>query len=230
MRTIGLLGGMSWESTAEYYRLLNLSIRERLGGFHSAQVLLRSVDFAHIESLQASGDWESAGRVLAGHARELQDAGAELIVLCTNTMHLVAAQIEAVLTVPFLHIGDVTARAVRSAGLQSVGLLGTEFTMTKPFLKERLAAHGLSVLVPEPRDIEVVHRIIYAELVHGRVLPQSRIEYRAVIERLVERGAAGIVLGCTEIELLVGKADSPVPVFPTTRLHALAAVEAALDR
>lgn len=228
MKTIGLLGGMSWESTAEYYRIVNETVRERLGGYHSAKVLLDSVDFAEIESLQTSGDWDGAADQLAAHALALQGAGADLVVLCTNTMHVVAERIEAVLAVPFLHIGDATAQTVRRAGVRTVGLLGTAFTMTMPFLSDRLTAHGLSVLVPEERDVETVHRVIYDELVHGVVREASRDEYRAVIRRLVSRGAEGVILGCTEIELLIGADDSAVPVFPTTRIHAEAAVEVAL--
>lgn len=228
MKTIGLLGGMSWESTAEYYRIVNETVRERLGGYHSARVLLDSVDFAEIETLQASGDWDRAAEVLAAHALALQGAGAELVVLCTNTMHVVAERIEADLAVPFLHIGDATAQAVRRTDVRTVGLLGTAFTMTKTFLSERLTSHGLSVIVPEPRDVETVHRIIYDELVHGVVRDASCDEYRAVIRRLVSRGAEGVILGCTEIELLIGAQDSPVPVFPTTRIHAEAAVDVAL--
>lgn len=228
MKTIGLLGGMSWESTAEYYRIVNETVRERLGGYHSARVLLDSVDFAEIETLQASGDWDRAAEVLAAHALALQGAGAELVVLCTNTMHVVAERIEADLAVPFLHIGDATAQAVRRTDVRTVGLLGTAFTMTKTFLSERLTSHDLSVLVPEARDVETVHRIIYDELVHGVVRDASCDEYRAVIRRLVSRGAEGVILGCTEIELLIGAQDSPVPVFPTTRIHAEAAVDVAL--
>jgi aspartate racemase len=228
VKTIGLLGGMSWESTAEYYRIVNETVRERLGGYHSAKVLVDSVDFAEIESLQASGDWDTAADQLAAHALALQGAGADLVVLCTNTMHVVAERIEAVLAVPFLHIGDATAQTVRRAGVRTVGLLGTAFTMTMPFLSDRLTAHGLSVLVPEERDVETVHRVIYDELVHGVVRAASRDEYRAVIRRLVARGAEGVILGCTEIELLIGADDSAVPVFPTTRIHAEAAVEVAL--
>jgi aspartate racemase len=228
VKTIGLLGGMSWESTAEYYRIVNETVRERLGGYHSAKVLLDSVDFAEIESLQTSGDWDGAADQLAAHALALQGAGADLVVLCTNTMHVVAERIEAVLAVPFLHIGDATAQTVRRAGVRTVGLLGTAFTMTMPFLSDRLTAHGLSVLVPEERDVEIVHRVIYDELVHGVVREASRDEYRAVIRRLVSRGAEGVILGCTEIELLIGADDSAVPVFATTRIHAEAAVEVAL--
>ncbi|MEW2507161.1 aspartate/glutamate racemase family protein [Amycolatopsis sp. NPDC047767] len=226
MRTIGLLGGMSWESSAEYYRLVNSRVRDALGGYHSARVVLYSVDFAEIEALQASGDWAAAGEVLAAAASALEAAGADVIVLCTNTMHKVASALR--LRVPFLHLGDTTAAAVRSAGVSSVGLLGTAFTMSQPFYRERLAAHGLSVLVPSEVDQELVHRVIYDELVHGVVRPASRAAYREVIARLVLAGAEGVIYGCTEIELLVDQSDSSVSVFPTTRLHAEAAVDWAL--
>lgn len=229
MKLIGMLGGMSWESTAEYYRLANELVRERLGGLSSARVLLHSVDFAGIERLQASGDWDAAGAELAAAAGGLEAGGAELLVLCTNTMHKVAGAIEDATTIPFLHIGDVTARAVQDAGLERVGLLATAYTMEQDFLRDRLSAHGLTVLVPDAPDRAEVHRVIYEELVLGVVRDTSRAAYRAVIERLVAAGAQGVILGCTEIELLITQADSPVPVFQTTRLHVTAAVEAALD-
>lgn len=228
MKLIGLLGGMSWESTAEYYRLANELVRERRGGLSSARVLLHSVDFAEIERLQVTGDWDAAGEVLAAAAAGLEAGGAELLVLCTNTMHKVAGAIEAATTIPFLHIGDVTARAVKAAGLERVGLLATAYTMEQDFLRDRLARHGLTVLVPGPDDRAEVHRVIYEELVLGVIRDDSRAAYRAVINRLVAEGAQGIILGCTEIELLIGPSDSSVPVFPTTRLHVEAAVEASL--
>ncbi|WP_040168084.1 aspartate/glutamate racemase family protein [Microbacterium gorillae] len=228
MKTIGLLGGMSWESSLEWYRRANELVRDRLGGFHSARILLDSLDFAEIEALQAAGDWDTAGVVLARHAAALEGAGADLIVLCTNTMHLVAPQIEAAITIPFLHLADVTADAVRDAGVDAVGLLGTAFTMEEPFYRERLESHGLTVLVPDAADRATVHRIIYDELVHGVVTEASRTHYRGVIARLVASGARGVILGCTEIELLVRPEDSPVPIFPTTALHVTAAVDAAL--
>ncbi|WP_371482579.1 aspartate/glutamate racemase family protein [Kitasatospora sp. NBC_00315] len=230
MKTIGLIGGMSWESTAEYYRLLNELVRERLGGLHSAKCVLYSVDFAEIERLQSEARWEEAGEILAGAARSLEAAGAELVLICTNTMHKVADQVAAAVTVPLLHLADTTAAAVRAAGLRRVGLLGTAFTMEQDFYRGRLAGHGLDVLVPEAGSRAVVHRVIYQELCLGIVREDSRAAYRAVIDELVVAGAEGIVLGCTEIELLVRPEDSPVPVFPTTRLHAEAAVAAALDR
>ena len=228
MRTIGLLGGMSWESTAEYYRLANQLVAARLGGFHSARILLNSLDFADIERLQAAGDWAGAGVLLARSARALQDAGADVVVLCTNTMHIVADEIQAAITVPFLHLADTTATAVQSAGLHTIALLGTAFTMEQPFYRDRLRSHGLHVIVPGEEDRASVHRIIYDELVHGVVRDESRETYRAVINRLVNEGAEGVILGCTEIELLISAADSAVPIFPTTQLHVTAAVDFAL--
>ena len=228
MRVIGMLGGMSWESSAEYYRLANELVRDRLGGAHSARCLLASVDFADIEALQQRGDWAEAARQLQTVARSLEAGGAELLVLCTNTMHKVADDVQAAVKIPLLHLGDVTARAVTEAGLETVGLLGTAYTMEQPFYRDRLAAHGLSVLVPDAADSAAVHRIIYDELCLGVIREQSRQVYREIIGRLVAAGAEGIVLGCTEIELLIEAADSPVPVFPTTRLHVEAAVDAAL--
>ena len=228
MRTIGLLGGMSWESSGLYYRLLNETVRERLGGLHSARCVLLSVDFAGIEALQTAGEWDRAGELLAADALAVQRAGADLVLLCTNTMHKVADQLTAVLDVPLLHIADVTAAAVVAAGLQRIGLLGTAFTMEQPFLRDRLAGHGLEVLVPGPADRAEVHRVIYEELCLGVVRPESRAAFQEVVGRLVADGAQGVVLGCTEVELLIGADDVPVPVFPTTRLHVEAAVTAAL--
>ncbi|MEK2494498.1 aspartate/glutamate racemase family protein [Kitasatospora purpeofusca] len=228
MKTIGLLGGMSWESTATYYRLLNELTRDRLGGLHSAKCVLYSVDFAEVERLQAAGDWETAGRLLAEAARAVEAAGAELLLICTNTMHKVADQVADAVSVPLLHLADATAGAVLAAGVTRVGLLGTAFTMEQDFYRDRLASHGLDVLVPAPAGRALVHRVIYEELCLGVVREESRAEYRRVIAGLVARGAQGVILGCTEIELLVGPDDSPVPVFPTTRIHAEAAVTAAL--
>ncbi|MYW68148.1 amino acid racemase [Streptomyces sp. SID8379] len=228
MRTIGLLGGMSWESSAEYYRLLNERTRERLGGLHSARCVLYSVDFAEIEELQVAGRWAEAGEILAGAARSLEAAGADLVLICTNTMHKVADQVSAAISVPLLHLADTTADAVRSAGLTRVGLLGTAFTMEQAFYRDRLASHDLEVLTPDADSRALVHRVIYEELCLGVVREDSREAYRKVIAELVAAGAQGIVLGCTEIELLVTESDSPVPLFPTARLHAEAAVSLAL--
>ncbi|MFG2395620.1 aspartate/glutamate racemase family protein [Streptomyces lydicus] len=229
MRTIGLLGGMSWESTAEYYRLLNELTRERLGGLHSARCVLYSVDFAEIERLQAEGRWEQAAEVLSEAARALESAGVDMLLLCTNTMHKVADEVAAAVSVPLLHLADTTAEAVRARGLRRVGLLGTAFTMEQDFYRGRLERHGLTVLVPDAAARSTVHRVIYEELCLGVVREESRTAYRAVIDDLVAAGAEGIVLGCTEIELLIGPEHSPVPVFPTTRLHAEAAVTRALS-
>jgi aspartate racemase len=229
VKTIGLLGGMSWESSALYYRLLNEAVRERLGGLHSARCVLLSVDFAEIERMQVAGQWEAAGAVLAADARALQAAGAELVVLCTNTMHKVATAVAQAVDVPFLHIGDITAEAVRAAGLHHVGLLGTAFTMEQSFLTDRLAARGLQVRLPDPIDRAEVHRVIYEELCLGIVRDESRAMFRTVIEGLVADGAEAVVLSCTEIELLIGPDDVDVPVFPSTALHVEAAVAAALD-
>ena len=228
MRTIGLLGGMSWESSALYYRLINEGVRDRLGGLHSARVVMDSVDFAEIERLQVDGRWGEAGELLADRARALERAGADLLVLCTNTMHKVAPAIEAAVEAPLLHLADVTAEAVRADGLRSIGLLGTAFTMEQDFYRERLAGHGLEVLVPPAEDRATVHQIIYDELVRGTVREESRAAYVGVVDRLVARGAQGVVLGCTEIELLLRPEDVEVPTYATTRLHAEAAVAQAL--
>ena len=228
MKVIGLLGGMSWESSIEYYRLVNERVKERLGGLHSAHTVLYSVDFAAIERMQAEGRWAEAGAELNRAAKALQAAGADFVVLCTNTMHKVADALVDGLDIPLLHLGDATAAAIKQAWITRVGLLGTGFTMAQPFYRDRLASHGLEVLVPGPDDRDLVHRVIYDELVLGVVNEESRAAYREVIARLVEAGAEGVIYGCTEIELLVGPEDSAVPTFPTTRLHAEAAVDYAL--
>ncbi|MGW5348875.1 aspartate/glutamate racemase family protein [Streptomyces sp. NPDC004050] len=228
MKTIGLIGGMSWESTAEYYRLVNEFTRDRLGGLHSARCVIWSVDFAEIEQLQVQGRWAEAGEVLAAAARSLEAAGADLVLICTNTMHKVADVVGAAVSVPLLHLADATADAVRASGLRRVGLLGTAFTMEQDFYRDRLAAAGLQVRVPDADGRALVHQVIYEELCLGIVRDESRTGYRKVIDDLVAAGAEGIILGCTEIELLIGPEDSPVPLFPTARLHAGAAVDAAL--
>ena len=228
MKTIGLLGGMSWESSIEYERIINNEVRRRLGGVHSADLILRSYDFAAIEELQVAGHWDEAAQLLASDARRLQDAGADFIVLCTNTMHVAAPTIEAAIDVPFLHLADATARAVVAAGVDVVALLGTRFTMEMDFYRGRLEAHGLTVLIPDEADRAVVHDVIYDELVQGEIRGESRDRYLAIIGRLIASGAQGVIAGCTEIELLVTPDDVNVPYFPTTRLHALAAVDAAL--
>ncbi len=229
MKTIGLIGGMSWESTVPYYRLINEAVRERLGGLHSARIVLYSVEFAQVEELQRAGEWDEAGELLAGVARSLEAAGADVLVLCTNTMHKVAPAIEAAVSIPFLHIVDPTAAAIRRAGFDRVGLLGTRFTMEQDFYRERLrTVHGIDVVVPDEGDRDTVHRVIYDELCLGVIDDSSMREYRAVIARLAEAGAQAIILGCTEIGLLVGPEDSPVPLFDTTALHARAAADWAL--
>lgn len=230
MKTIGLLGGMSWESTVPYYRQINETVKARLGGLHSAKIVLYSVDFAEIERLQHCGDWDSAGAVLADAAQALERAGADFIVLCTNTMHKVAPTIEAAVKIPLLHIADPTAMAIRRAGLFRIGLLGTRFTMEQAFYRGRLEErHGIEVLIPEQEDVGVVHRVIYEELCLGRIEDASREAYRGVMARLVERGAQGIILGCTEISMLVVARDATVPLFDTTAIHAGAAAETALS-
>jgi len=229
MRTIGLIGGMSWESSAEYYRIINQGVRDRLGPTASASCLLWSFNFAEIEALQHKGDWDGLTARMTEAARTLEAGGAELLLICTNTMHRTAPAIEAAVTIPLVHIADPTAERIKAAGLRSVGLLGTAFTMEQDFYKGRLAErHGLDVVIPDAADRAEVHRIIYEELVAGRILDTSRDRYRAVIRRLVEAGAEAIILGCTEIMLLIGAQDSPVPVFDTTALHAHAAIERAL--
>ncbi|WHT15837.1 aspartate/glutamate racemase family protein [Crossiella sp. CA-258035] len=228
MRTIGLLGGMSWESSAIYYRLINEEVRDRLGGLHSASCVLYSVDFAEIEELQRAQDWHAAGVRLAQAAKAVHQAGADFVVLCTNTMHKVADQVAGAVDIPLLHLGDTTASAVLAHGVRRVGLLGTGFTMEQEFYRDRLAGHGLEVIVPEAADRELVHRVIYDELCQGVVREESRARYREVMARLEAAGAEGIILGCTEIEMLVGDGDSELPLFPTTRLHAVAAVAEAL--
>ena len=229
MKTLGLIGGMSWESSAQYYRLINEEVRARLGGAHSAQLLMWSLDFARIKQLQHDGDWDALGNEMVYAAQRLQAGGADLLLICTNTMHKLVAEIEAACPLPLLHIADPTATAIVQAGLQRVGLLGTAFTMEEDFYRGRLSERfGLDVLVPEADDRREVHAIIYEELIAGVVNERSRQVYVEVIERLVARGAEAIILGCTEIMLLVRAEDSPVPLFDTTTLHARAAVDAAL--
>lgn len=230
MQTIGLLGGMSWESTVPYYREINEAVRARMGGLHSAKLILYSVDFHEVERLQHSGAWAAAGELLAGAARVLAGAGADFLVLCTNTMHKVAPAIEEAAGIPLLHIADATASEIRRAGFTRVGLLGTRFTMEEDFYRDRLRErHGLEVLVPEPEDRELVHRVIYDELCVGRIEPGSRACYRRILAELVARGAEAVLLGCTEIALLVDQEDSAVPLFDTTRIHARAAADRALS-
>lgn len=229
MKTIGLIGGMSWESSIEYYRIINETAKEKLGGLHSAKSLMMTVDFAEIEKLQHEDRWDEASQILVKCAQDLERGGADFIVLCTNTMHKLADQIIANVNIPFLHIADATAEKIAAAGLKRIGLLGTRFTMEHDFYKGRLIQNfGLDVLIPNTADREVIHRVIYEELVLGKIVDNSRNEYKRIMKALIENGAEGIILGCTEIELLVQQSDSPVPLFPTTSIHAVAAVEYAL--
>ena len=229
MRLIGIIGGMSWQSTAEAYRLLNELVGQRLGGRHSARVVVSSVEFEDIVELQHAGDWAAAGRVLADEARRLQDAGADCIYLATNTMHLVAPAIEAAIDVPFLHVVDVVADEARRLGVTRVGLLGTRFTMCEPFYVDALGERGIEAIVPDCGDeVTELNRIIFDELVHGTIVASSKERYCRSMANLVERGAEAIVLGCTEIMLLVGACDASVPVIDTTEAQARAAIEFAL--
>jgi len=229
LKTIGLIGGMSWESSLEYYRILNETTKSKLGGLHSARSIMYSVDFAEIEALQHQDRWDEAAQLMVAAAQSLERAGADFVVICTNTMHKLADQIQSNISIPLLHIADATAERVQAAGLRKIGLLGTRFTMEHDFYKGRLIdKHGLAVITPDNEDREAVHRIIYDELCLGVVKQESREQYIGIMEKLVEGGAEGIILGCTEIELLVHDGDSRVPLFPTTRIHAIAAVEYAL--
>ncbi len=230
MKTIGMIGGMSWESSIEYYRMVNETVKLRLGGLHSAQCLMYSVDFAQIEQYQHESRWQEAGQVMADAARRLERGGADFIVLCTNTMHKLADYIEQAVEIPLLHIADPTAQAIQAAGITKVGLLGTAFTMEQDFYRGRLTdKYGLNVLIPDADERAIIHRVIYDELVLGIVKDESREAYKRIIDHLVERGAQGIILGCTEIMLLISPNDCPVPSFDTTTLHAVAAVDYALE-
>ncbi len=230
MKTIGLIGGMTWHSTVDYYRLINEGVHERLGGSHSAEIVMLSVDFEPVERLQDRGDWTAMGRLMAGAAKTLETAGAEGLVLCTNTMHRLTDDITAAVGIPFLHIADATAAAIKKAGLSTVALLGTRYTMELDFYRGRLEKeHGLKVLIPDEPGRTSVHDIIYTELAFGRILEESRRTYIGIIRGLKDRGAEGVILGCTEIPLLVKEKDSPLPVFDTTALHAAAAVDFALS-
>ena len=228
MQTIGLLGGMSWESTQSYYRLINEGVKAQLGGLHSAHLILYSVDFANIETMQRQGDWDGTARLLASAAASLQAAGADFLVIGTNTMHKVAPQIADAVDLPLLHIADATAEALQRDSIDTVGLLGTRFTMEQAFYRERLEQAGIRVLVPEPEERDEIHRVIYQELCQGEIRPESRVGYLEVIDRLDKRGAQAVILGCTEIGLLLNQADTPVALYDTTEIHAQAAVTRAL--
>lgn len=228
VKTIGLIGGMSWESSAMYYRLLNEQVKQQLGGLHSAKCILYSVDFQEIEYYQANEQWQNAGEILGEAARSLEKAGADFIVICTNTMHKVIDVMEARITIPILHIADATAVQIQQAGLQSIALLGTKYTMEQDFYKHRIEQFGINVMVPNAEERTMVNQIIYEELCLGKIEPTSKETYLQIIERLVKSGAQGIILGCTEIGLLIQQEDVQVPVFDTTIIHALAAIEEAL--
>lgn len=226
MKTIGLIGGLSWESSADYYRQINQQVKARLGGQHSAQILLYSFDFAQIEALQRQHDWPQATRLMIDAAQRLEQSGADVLLICSNTMHKMADAVQASITIPLLHIADATAEHIRRQGLHRVGLLGTRYTLEQEFYKGRLHhAHGLQVLIPPAEDIDIINAVIYDELCQGRIEPASRQRYRQIMAALAAQGAEGIILGCTEITLLVAAADSPVPLFDTTTIHATAAVD-----
>lgn len=229
MKTIGLIGGMSWESSLEYYRIINEEVKLRLGGLHSARCILYSVDFAEIETLQHEGRWQEAAQIMANAGQSLERAGADFIILCTNTMHKLADAICAEINIPFLHIADATAQKIKAGGITKIGLLGTRFTMEHDFYKGRLVENfGLDVITPENHDRETVHRVIYDELCLGMIREDSKNQYQAIMDDLIKRGAQGIILGCTEIELLIHPDEGSVPLYPTTKIHALAAVDYAL--
>ncbi|HSG16888.1 MAG TPA: aspartate/glutamate racemase family protein [Anaerolineae bacterium] len=230
MKVIGLLGGMSWESTALYYKLINEGVKRQLGGLHSARIAMVSVDFEEIEALQVKNDWAAAGQALAGAAQQVEAAGADFLVICTNTMHIVAPDIQAAIDIPILHIADATARCIKAAGIETIGLLGTNFTMEEGFYKDQLSeAYGMTVLIPPKGDRDIVHKVIYDELVLGQVKDSSRAEYLRIIHDLQERGAEGVIEGCTEIVMLVQQQHTDVPLFDTTAIHAEEAVLQALS-
>jgi len=229
MKTIGMIGGMSWESSIEYYRIINQTVKEKMGGLHSAKSLMYSVDFAEIETLQGEGRWDEATRAMIEVAQHVETGGADFVIICTNTMHKMADEVEAAIGIPLLHIADATADVIKAQGLGKIGLLGTKFTMEEDFYRGRLVEkHALEVIIPEAEDREIVHRVIYDELVLGEIKSESREEYKRIIEKLIVEGAQGIILGCTEIGLLIKDGDSRMPLFDTTYLHAVAAVEYAL--
>ncbi|PEQ09807.1 aspartate/glutamate racemase family protein [Bacillus toyonensis] len=229
MKTIGLIGGMSWESTSEYYRILNEEIKSRLGGLHSAKCLINSVDFEEIERFQSNGDWDGAGEVLGNAAYSLQKGGADFIIICTNTMHKVVEKIKENINIPVLHIADTTAKEIKRKGIQTIGLLGTKYTMEQDFYKSRIEENNIKVIVPVEKNREKLNEIIYTELCLGKITSQSREYYKRVIEELVQKGAQGIILGCTEIGLLIKQEDVLVPIFDTTFIHAMEAVNVALE-
>lgn len=229
MKTMGLIGGMSWESSIEYYRIINETVKERLGGLHSCKCLMYSLDFAEIEALQHRGEWDEATVMMVDAAKRLENGGADFVIICTNTMHLMAEEIEAEISIPLLHIADATAERLKADGIERVGLLGTKFTMEQDFYRGRLAdRHGVDVLIPDEEARNLIHRVIYEELCQGKTLSVSKEAFKSIMNGLSQQGAEGIILGCTEIGLLVGDGDSPGPLFDTTRIHATAAVDFAL--
>jgi aspartate racemase len=229
MKTIGLIGGMSWESSIEYYRIINEAVRAKLGGLHSAKSVMYSVDFAEIEALQHGGRWDEATELMIGAAKNVENGGADFVIICTNTMHKMADEVQRHIHIPLLHIADATAEKIKARGLRKIGLLGTKFSMEEDFYKGRLIRQGLEVIIPTPEARKIVHRVIYDELCIGNIVQASKKRYLGIMDGLVENGAEGIVLGCTEISLLIRDEDSHVPLFDTTRIHALAAVEYALE-
>lgn len=229
MKTIGLIGGMSWESTVTYYQLINETVKQQLGGLHSAKILMYSVDFAEIEEYQAQGKWAESADVLAQAAVNLETAGADFLLICTNTMHKVAPQVQSRVSIPLIHIAEATADALKAKGITTVGLLGTKYTMTQDFYKQKLIDAGISVVIPDEAGVELVNHVIYDELCLGIVKEESRQSYTAIIEQLRSRGAQGVILGCTEIGLLISQANTSLPVFDTTRIHAEKAALFALD-
>lgn len=229
MKTIGIIGGMSWESTVTYYQIMNETVKQELGGLHSAKILLYSVDFSEIERCQAEGDWEKSGDILASAAESLEKAGADFLVIATNTMHKVAPQIQKRIQIPIVHIAEVTAEELKQNHITTVALLGTKYTMTQEFYKEKLENAGITVLIPDAQEIEVVNSIIYDELCLGSILEKSKERFLQIIETLKKRGAQGVILGCTEIGLLIKLEDTDLPVFDTTRIHAVKAAKLSLE-
>ena len=229
MKVIGLIGGMSWESTLEYYRIINETVKERLGGLHSAKILLYSVNFHEVQSMQSEGRWEEAREILCNAATRVERGGGECLLICTNTMHIMASEVQCDVGIPLIHIADATAAEVKNSGIRKIGLLGTKYTMEEDFYKGRLIQdYGLEVMIPAKADRDVVHQVIYNELCLGKILPNSRKQFVRMIKDMLARGADGVVLGCTEISLLVSQGDSPLPLFDTTEIHARAAVDFAL--
>lgn len=229
MKTIGLIGGMSWESTVPYYQIINEEVKNKLGGLHSAKIILYSVEFDEIEKCQSSGNWEKSGNILGKAAQSLETAGADFILICTNTMHKVAPQISSMIHIPIIHIADATADELQNNQIEKVGLLGTKYTMTQDFYKKKLIDRGIDVIIPDDTDIDVINDIIFHELCLGKIKEESRIKFKKIIEQLKKKGATGVILGCTEIGLLIHQSDSSLPVYDTTLIHAKKAAEIALD-